>query len=234
MFANLLQRSRRQLFPLQSHVLLGLAVSGLLSGCATNPLEDRVWGPSYQPQNVYTESHTLPAKLRRLAVLPLTAAGESTELEFGRTSLEPVLMAELGRVNQFELVPVTPEQLHRWTGRSSWTGEEKLPQDFFAKLRAAAGVDGVLLSRLTQYRAFEPLAIGWRIKLLDAQNPSVIWAVDEVFDARQSDVANAARRFAQAHPELGPTVGDSRATLMSPRRFAQYTASAVFQTLPAR
>ena len=214
--------------------VLGLAVAGLLSGCATNPLEDRVWGPSYQPLNIYTEGHTLPTNLRRLAVLPLTAAGESTELEFGRASLEPVLFAELGRVNQFELVPITPEQLQRWTGRSSWTGEEKLPRDFFEKLRAAAGVDGVLLSRLTQYRAYEPLAIGWRIKLLDAQNPRVIWAVDEVFDARQSDVANAARRFAQAHPEPVPPVGDSRSALMSPRRFAQYTASAVFQTLPAR
>lgn len=193
-----------------------------------------MWGPSYQPLNIYTEDHTLPAQLRRLAVLPLTAAGESTELEFGRASLEPVLLAELGRVNQFELVPVTPEQLQRWTGRSSWAGEDKLPQDFFEKLRAAAGVDGVLFSRLTQYRAYEPLAIGWRIKLLDARNPRVLWAVDEVFDVRQTDVANAARRFAQAHPEPVPPVGDSRAALMSPRRFAQYTASAVFQTLPAR
>ena len=234
MFANLPRCHHRLLFPLRRLAILGLAVAGLLSGCATNPLEDRVWGPSYQPQNIYTEGQTLPARLRRLAVLPVTAAGESTELEFGRASLEPVLFAELGRVNQFELVPITPEQLQRWTGRSSWTGEEKLPRDFFEKLRAAAGIDGVLLSRLTQYRAYEPLAIGWRIKLLDARNPRVIWAVDEVFDARQSDVANAARRFAQAHPEPVPPVGDSRSALMSPRRFAQYTASAVFQTLPAR
>ena len=234
MFANLQRCHQQRLFPLRRLAVLGLAVAGLLSGCATNPLEDRVWGPSYQPLNIYTEAHTLPARLRRLAVLPLTAAGESTELEFGRASLEPVLFAELGRVNQFELVPVTPEQLQRWTGRSSWTGEEKLPQDFFEKLRAAAGIDGVLLCRLTQYRAYEPLAIGWRLKLLDARNPRVIWAVDEVFDARQSDVANAARRFAQAHPEPVPPVGDSRSALMSPRRFAQYTASAVFQTLPAR
>ena len=234
MFANLPRCHHRLLFPLRRLAILGLAVAGLLSGCATNPLEDRVWGPSYQPQNIYTEGQTLPARLRRLAVLPLTAAGESTELEFGRASLEPVLFAELGRVNQFELVPITPEQLQRWTGRSSWTGEEKLPRDFFEKLRAAAGIDGVLLCRLTQYRAYEPLAIGWRIKLLDARNPRVIWAVDEVFDARQSDVANAARRFAQAHPEPVPPVGDSRSALMSPRRFAQYTASAVFQTLPAR
>lgn len=206
----------------------------MLSGCATNPLEDRVWGPGYEPLNIYTKDHTLPPQLRRLAVLPLTTVGESTELEFGRASLEAVLQAELGRANQFELVPVTREQLQRWTGRSSWTGEEKLPRDFFEKLRANAGVDGVLLSRLTQYRAYEPLAIGWRIKLLDVQDPQVLWAVDEVFDARQPEVANSARRYAQAHPEPVPPVGDSRSALMSPRRFAQYTASALFQTLPAR
>ena len=234
MFANLQRSQHRLLFPLRRLAVLGLAVAGLLSGCATNPLEDQVWGPSYQPLNIYAEGHTLPAGLKRLAVLPLTTLGESTELEFGRASLEPVLLAELGRANQFELVPITPDQLLRWTGRRSWTGEEKLPRDFFAKIRSAAGVDGVLLSRLTQYRAYEPLAIGWRIKLLDAQDPRVLWAVDEVFDARQTDVANAARRFAQAHPEPVPPVGDSRAALMSPRRFAQYTANAVFQTLPAR
>ena len=212
---------------------LSLATT-LLAGCATNPLEDHVFGPSYQPQNIFTEAAILPPQLKRLAVLPLTTASQSTELEFGRAALEPVLLAELARVNHFELVPVTPEQLERWTGRSAWSGEEKLPQDFFDKLRAAAGVDGVLLSRLTQYRAYEPLVIGWRIKLLDAQKPRILWAVDEVFDARQAEVANAARRYAQSHPEAAPPVGDSRTALGSPRRFAHYTASAVLQTLPAR
>jgi hypothetical protein len=92
----------------------------------------------------------------------------------------------------------------------------------------------VLICRLTQYRAYEPLAIGWRLKLLDTDEPRIVWAVDEVFDARQPAVANAARRFAQAHPEPVPPVADSRRILLSPRRFAQYTAREVFKTLPPR
>src|SRR6185295_5883563 len=99
--------------------------------------------------------------------------------------------------------------------------------------RAAAGVDGVLICRLTRYRAYEPLAIGWRVKLMDTDEPRIIWSVDEVFDSGEPAVVNAARRFAQAHPEAA-AVNDSHGILRSPRRFAQYTASEVFRTLPGR
>jgi len=204
-----------------------------LAGCATNPFADRVTGPSYQPSNIYREEAVLPTRLKRLAVLPLTVAGDQAETEFGRDTLWPVLLEELGRAKQFEVVPVSVEQLVRWTGRSGWTGEEPLPEHFFEAIRAGAGVEGVLVCRLTRYRAYEPLAVGWRLKLVDNEDPRVIWAVDEIFDAREPAVCNAARRFAQSHPEAAP-VNDSHGILRSPRRFAQYTASEVFKTLPAR
>src|SRR5262249_26051439 len=119
-------------------------------------------------------------------------------------------------------------------GRSTWTAEEKLPADFFHKLRSAVDVDAVLVGRLTQYRAYEPLAIGWRLKLIDADGARIVWATDEVFDAQRTDVANAARRYAKAHPASVTPVGDSRRILVSPRRFAQYTANEVVKTLPPR
>src|SRR5436190_16101579 len=214
--------------------LLALGVF-LLSqaGCVTNPFVDHVYGPSYQPSNIYREEAVLPSKLKRLAVLPLTCFGGQEEMEFGRDTLWPVLLDELGRAKQFEIVPVSADQLLRWTGRAGWTGEEVLPEDFFEKVRAGAGVDGVLVRRLTRYRAYEPLAIGWRLKLMDTDEPRIICAADEVFDAREPTVSNAARRFAQAHPEAAP-VDDSHAILRSPRRFAQYTANELFKTLPAR
>lgn len=206
----------------------------LLAGCATNPFVDQVIGPSYVPANVFREHDTLPSAIRRLAVLPLTTVGDASVMEFGRDSLSPVLLAELGRRHQFEIVPITPDQLRRWTGQSSWTGEEKLPPDWFKKLSEAAGVEAILVSRLTQYRAYEPLTIGWRVKLMATDDPRIIWSVDEVFDASQPSVANAARRYAQANPEPSPPIGDSRRVLTSPRRFGHYTANAVFKTLPER
>jgi len=155
-------------------------------------------------------------------------------MEFGRDSLGPVLWNELGRSRQFELVTVLPEELRLLTGRSGWSGEEKLPIDFFDKLKDKLGVDAVLFSQLTQYRAYEPLAVGWRLKLMDAEVPRILWAVDEVFDARVPEIAAAARRYAQAHPEAAGSLRDSQSVLLSPRRFAQYTASAVVGTMPGR
>jgi hypothetical protein len=210
-------------------LILGSAVISL-SGCATDPLASCVAGADYRPSNVYTDEAPLPARLRRVAVLPLTFAGEHAESEYGRDTLEPVLIEEFRRTRQFEVVPISRDQLLRWTGRTAWTGEERLPQDFFEKLYAATDADGVMFCRLTQYHAYEPLAVGWRLRLINMDDLRTVWAADEVFDARQSDVAKSARRFAHCEP----AAADSRGILVSPRHFTQYTLCELFKTLPAR
>jgi hypothetical protein len=211
----------------------------LLAGCATCPWLAERTAPSYHPSNVYREQALLPHTIKRVAVLPLTIPNSefgtrNSELEFGRETLWPVLLDELGRSRQFELVSVSPEELCVLTGRNDWSGEERLPLDFFDRLKDTLGADAVLFCRLTQYRAYEPLTIGWRLKLLDSEEPRILWAVDEVFDARTPEVAAAAKRYATQHQDSAPSVHDSRGVLVSPRRFGQYTASAVVETMPGR
>src|SRR6185503_19019245 len=171
----------------------------------TSPFLSDLSTPSYAPSNVYREEALLPSYIKRVAVLPLTTLTDESSMEFGRESLGPVLLNELGRSRQFEMVKVPPDELRLLTGRSGWSGEEKLPIDFFEKLKDKLGVDAILFCRLTQYQAYEPLAVGWRLKLLDAEVPRILWAVDEVFDARVAQVAAAARRYAREHPEAVPS-----------------------------
>jgi len=204
------------------------------SSCTTSPFLSQATVASYKPTNVYREEAFLPPNIKRVAVLPLTTLTDETAMDFGRDALGPLLLGELERSRQFELVAVSPDELRLLTGQTSWSGEEKLPLDFFDKLRARLGVDAVLFCRLTQYRAYAPLAVGWRLKLLDAEEPRVLWAVDEVFDARVPEVAAAARRYAQRHPDIASSMYDAQGVLLSPRRFGQYTASAVVETFPGR
>lgn len=213
---------------------LSFSLVGWLCGCAYSSYLRQVSTPSYQPSNVYREEASLAPNIRRVAVLPLAAPTDESAMEFGREALWPVLLNELGRVRQFELVSVTAEDLRLMTGRSTWGGEEKLPLDFFESLKEKLGVDAILFSRLTQYRAYEPLSVGWRLKLLDADEPRILWAVDEVFDARVPEVAAAAIRYDEHHPDTSSSLRDSRGVLASPSRFGRYAASAVVQTLPAR
>lgn len=206
----------------------------LVAGCSHIPGLREPAVASYEPTNVHREERRLPSQIKRVAVLPVTAMTDESAMEFGRDTLGPVLVEELGRARQFELVLVNSEELRLATGRNSWTGEERLPLDFFDQLKDKLGADAVLFVRLTQYRAYEPLSIGWRLKLLETEEPRILWAVDEVFDARVPGVAAAARRFAANHPESPGRTADGQDVLSSPRRFGQYTAAAVVATLPPR
>jgi hypothetical protein len=207
----------------------------VLAGCAgPSSYFGRITTPAYEPSNVYQAEPFLAPQIRRVAVLPVTVSAEDAVMEFGRDTLGPILTAELGRVRQFELVSVAPAELQLLTGRAGWSGEEKLPQDFFDKLKNKLAVDAVLFSRLTQYRAYEPLAVGWRLKLVETEEPRILWSVDEVFDARVPEVAAAAIQYGRQHPESDVSRPDARGMLMSPGRFGRYTAAAVVQTLPGR
>lgn len=206
----------------------------LFAGCSTPALDDAVIGADYTPENVYRASPRLDPAVRHVAVLPLTTESRIADGDKGIASMEPVLHAQLARQNKFELTMVTPEQLREWTGRSHWTAEEELPANFFEVLRQKLHCDAVLFSRLTQYQPYPPMALGWRLKLIDSESCQALWAVDEVFDARDKAVANSARRYQQSSQVLSAVPPDSKVILTSPGRFAGYSVEAALRTLPTR
>lgn len=206
----------------------------LASGCTLTRLTDPVTGPGYTPKNVYQSLRQLPVHVRRVAVLPATGSGDHPDVDAGRELLEPVIADELGRTHKFELVRVSPAKLRALTGRSSWNAETALPAGLLKQLRDEMECDAVLFTRLTQFRAYPPLAVGLSLKLVEVDKAEYVWAVDEVFDANEPGVANDARRFQRARDQLPWQLADSRSILHSPTGFGRYAANSVFGTLPAR
>lgn len=211
-----------------------LTILGALTGCKTMSLSDPVTGPGYEPQNVYRAWSQFPVGIRRVAVLPATCDAAQSDLQSGRETLEKVIVEELGKTKKLEVVTVSPEQLRVWTGRSFWRAEEKLPPSLLKHLKQDLDCDAVLFSRLTQYRAYPPLAVGFSFKLATIENPEFLWAVDEIFDASEPSVVNSARRYQLTREQLPSSLADSRSILNSPSGFGRYAANSVFQTLPQR
>lgn len=211
-----------------------LAVICLFTGCKTASLSDPVTGAGYQPKNYYRSLGNLPVNIRRVAVLPATCDDNISDVQHGRDLLEPVITEELAKTKKFEVIVVTPEQLRVWTGRTSWRAEEPLPADFLRVLKRALDCDAVLFSRVSQYRAYPPLTVGFSFKLADVQSGEFLWAVDEVFDSSEPSVVNSARRYQLMREQLPASLADSRSILNSPGGFGRYAANSVFQTLPAR
>ena len=215
-------------------LVIAALIPTLVGGCAASPGLRRALTAAYKPANVYVREPVLPQAIRRVAVLPLPCNPEDADQAAGADSLGPLWLAELIKRNLFEVVPVSAEDLHTFTGRSRWSAQEELPLDFFQRLRQATGCDAVLFACLTAYQAYPPLRAGWRARLVDSSQHLTWWSIDELFDAGADPVAVAAEAYARADLNLPNPLLSDTGVLHSPRRFGQYTAWAVAGTLPHR
>jgi hypothetical protein len=219
----------------------------MAAGCKSFQISGYQLGPSYRPTNIYRRYDTLPLEIKRVAVLPLSSATPTALAAAGIDALEPILYAELEKTKRFEVIPVSTEQMRQWTGQTRWRADELLPPDLFERLRQATGCDAVLFSQLTRYQPYQPLAIGWKFSLIEktampAATPSapgngapvILWSADEVLDAGDPEVTNAARSYYSQHLRNEAPLSDSSTVLSSPGRFGQYTLGTLLATLPAR
>ena len=211
------------------------ALSGVLASCqSVAPQVGDMFRPDYRPDNVFAYPAKLSLNLQRVAVLPLAAETTGSDLPEGCQALTPVLWEQLIKMKRFEVVAVDAAKLRSRTGQVNWTGAENLPPDFLAFLRREYGCDGVLFVEVTTYRAYAPLAVGWRMKLVDARSGQIVWSADELFDAARRNVSLAAQKFEQPRPIVPFMAEENWVAINSPRRFGRYAAAALLDTLPER
>ena len=204
------------------------------AGCSsTKVITDPIIGPGHTVTNVFKKQAYLPAELRRVALLPLTAEHSEPGSISGLQTLEPILRTELGKAGRFEIVNISPADLQKWTGKERWDSQQTLPPDLLKKIEENTGADGVIFVRLSRYHAYPPMVIGWRMALA-SNDGDLLWSVDEIFDAAEEGISNSARRYDRGHVRNNPVLEDSRSILLSPRKFGQYTLAALIQTLPFR
>lgn len=202
-------------------------------GCSTKPLTDPIIGPDHVVKNVYRSETLLPGTLKRVAVLPLSY----NEVEGAGASagdiLQPVFESELTKVARFESYFIKPHQLRLWTGKERWDDFDELPAEFLKLIADRTGCDGVLFTRVSPFKAYSPIVIGWRMRLA-TNDARTVWAADEIFDAADQTVANSARRYNRGRTKGNPVLEDSRSILLSPREFGQYSLATLFATIPVR
>lgn len=205
----------------------------LFSGCRLLHPGQAFLGPGFEPKNIFLAAPVLPDDVKRVAVLPLTADKQRPALRDGCEILDPVMASELIKTRRFEVTRINSENARLATGRLEWTGEEALPEEFFQRLREFSGCDAVLFCQLTTFRAYAPLAVGFRMKLVDARSRQILWAADEIFDDGETAVRNGARRYQFEQLQNAHTDGDW-VIENSPRYFGQYAIATLLNTLPSR
>ena len=188
-------------------------------------------GPFYTVGNVYMHPSGLSDEIRRVAVLPLIPSRGNRDAERGISHTQPVFTEEFSRNRRLDLVTVTPNRLQRMFGRRAFYADEPLPFDFLQRLRTETGCQAVLFAELTTFRAYPPVALGWKLHLFDLESEELIWAVDEVFDGGTGPVANSMKRFIRQKHSTHGAAATELLVLDSPREMARFSLSEVIPTL---
>ena len=200
-------------------------------GCQSTPrLGARV--KAYRPLNVVTNEVAMDRVVQRVAVMPMVFTGPYQERLATKQMVEAALRRELVKRGAFEVVFLSDAQLGSLVGRSQWKQGDKLPEGFFESLSESADCEAALFAAVSHYHPYPPQTIAWKMRLIDCRNQQTIWEIDELFDSGNVSVAAAADQHYSAYQSGGTRHLDERSVLNSPRRFGEYTAAAVLNTLP--
>jgi len=204
-----------------------------LSGCKTihtlNSKYDTTFGKKQTVTNVHSQGKRMPEHLRRVALLPVFK-GAYEHLDMA--SLEANLNRELAKRRAFELVVIEPSDMVELFSRERLSSVEVLPTKLLSELHEVYAIDGVLLTDVTYYDAYQPVSLGLRCKLLDGHTGEIAWSVDELFDGASPATSNAARKYFQTESVKGFPMQDTRSALQSMALFSKYVANALYDTLP--
>jgi hypothetical protein len=196
------------------------------SGCITK--RHALAPPPPPPQNYFsTDNFGMP--MRRVALLPLFNGAYADHY---LRALDETFESELTKKALFEVVRVSRAEMETLFGARQIPSTDTLPSDALTRLRTRYGVDGVVFTDLTHFSPYRPVSMGVRTKLVDITTGKIRWAFDYVFDAGNSSVAEAAKRFQVLYSDpRQPLTTDGGSILLSPARFAKYVACETFASL---
>lgn len=213
--------------------LLSLFLLLILSGCASRPpgfTQPERGIPDYRLANG-AAVYSLPADLLRVVVMPVYGAHTDPGFLDG---LDQTLIAALNQKGLFEVVPLDRSWVREETGQPQHASTSNLPADLFTAIREEHRADGLILVDLLYMQPYRPVALGLRARLIDLNTGRTLWAVDEVFDSGNPQVAVSAQRFHRSYADSPYPLDNSASILQSPRRFSGYVAWEFFNTLPPR
>ena len=147
-------------------MLAGALFLGSL-GCAqiAKRSDSSFTGPFHTAANVYISPDGLPANLQRVAVMPLVPGRGNRSAERGVPLIQQLFTEELSRARIFDVVTLTPDRLDTLIGVKALYADSRLPVEFISKIKEETGCQALLFAELTTFRAYPPVAVGWKLHL---------------------------------------------------------------------
>lgn len=205
-------------------LLAGAVALALLSACQTTKPKTE-WIPPFTPAMQTPQAFKVEeiAAVRRVALLPTWGGNLVRETELAQ--VDAAVRRALQRLNQFEVIVVSREDLRGRFGEEAFSASGMLPATLLSDVAEVTAADAILFLEVTSISSYPPLNLGLKARLEHLPQGGTLWAFDHYFDAGMPEVAEAAHRASQ------PTDPSAASVLLSPSRFAYFVTTVMVETM---
>lgn len=165
--------------------------------------------------------------VRRVMVIPFVGADMPQEnLDYCYESFKN----HLTQNGSFQIVPLPPlASTERALLRSENSG--RVSAKGLVEIGKRYNVDGILIGRLTAFKAYRPPILGMRIHLFSMHSGETVWAVDQTFDMSKASARYDLLDYSRKKLASENTLHGAEFIEMSPKRFIDYAMTRVVSTL---
>lgn len=203
-------------------IVLCLLISG---GCINNELARRSIGEHYRSDNFYISPDPADTALRRVVIIPFFNESQYPD---AADKVTKAFGMEIEKLHRFEIV--APGRYEKELRACNIFQDGKFDRTKVYVAAKALGVQGVLYGCVKQYRPYKPLVVGVKAGIIRAETGEMVWAVDDVYDASQQDVAN--RAYMYSYKKIEP-IDNGRGDLIltSMRMFTAFVCRELVSSL---
>lgn len=195
-----------------------------LPGCQT--LTKKNDGPVPEPQvgSRFVDHHAAPGIIQRVVLLPIECPPHARH---SLKHLPEALTSQIRNSGRFEIVDAS--QITDFVCPVEAVVSGTIPEQILIDAYYQYDADAVIVVRVNEYLAYQPMSIGLTLHLIDTREGISRFSVDEYWSMKDPGTAHAFHLYVEG------IVGDpvkQNALLGSPTVFANFVASRLFDVHP--
>jgi hypothetical protein len=201
---------------------IGVAVA--LAGCQAVPP-----GPATRVP-IHSYCSEALAEVRTVGIMPFTGQVKPARVPEEITEAFVTQLEALGRFR----VAAAREPSGRLLAPPGLTQGAALTVEGLIQARKQAGLDAVIVGRITQYQPYGSPVLGLDVQMVSCKTGEVDWSASAVFDSSRPEVLGRLKQYCRSR-QPGEGASDAwRDVLASPRGYAQFVSHELVAEIVAK
>jgi len=200
-------------------------------GCVVSDMEGVVretfYTKKYDTINYHKSEEYLNSRLHRVLLLPFTVESQRDKVV---DEITDAFYIELQKSGKFEIIVPQGFQDILALQNDIWN-RGLIRSETIEEAKRRYKVDALIFGTITQYQPYEPPVLGIKIGMFSAISGNIMWSSDAIFDSSDASVVKLVKTYYKEHYKRKQSLYDWKIILLSMKRYAQFVAYHMVDTL---